>query len=94
MTTVTGMPRRPAAYDSDSAWLPEEWVATPRPAVSSSSPNTALQAPRTLNAPAFWKFSHLKNNVAPVSSSMYSDVRTGVRWMYGSIRRCAATTSS
>jgi hypothetical protein len=31
-------------------------------------PKTALEAPRTLKAPAFWKFSHLKNSSAPVSS--------------------------
>ena len=28
-------------------------VATPRESLSSANPNTALQAPRTLNAPAF-----------------------------------------
>jgi hypothetical protein len=48
--------------------LPDEWVATPFRRLSSDRPNTALEAPRTLKAPAFWKFSHLKNSSAPVSS--------------------------
>ena len=36
------------------------WLATPRIAASSSSDNTALVAPRALNAPTFCRFSHLK----------------------------------
>jgi hypothetical protein len=50
-------------------------------AISSDRPKTAFVAPRTLKAPAFWKFSHLKNSSAPVSSFMKREVRTGVRWM-------------
>ena len=36
-------------------WLPEEWVATPFAVCASFRPNTAFEAPRALNAPAFWK---------------------------------------
>jgi hypothetical protein len=48
--------------------LPEEWVATPLRRHLVDRPKTAFDAPRTLKAPAFWKFSHLKNSSAPVSS--------------------------
>jgi len=54
-------------------------VATPFSAWSSARLNTALDAPRALKAPAFWKFSHLKKSVAPVMASKVSDVRIGVR---------------
>ena len=59
-------------------------------ASASASENTALQAPRALNAPIRWKFSHLKKSVAPTSASIASHVRTGVRWMCGAMRACAA----
>ena len=52
-------------------------VATPLFALS-GNPKTALLAPRTLKAPAFWKFSHLKNKSAPVSPFRYELVNTGV----------------
>ena len=42
------------------AWLPLECVTTPRAAWASVSFKTALVAPRYLNAPTFWRFSHLK----------------------------------
>ena len=62
-------------------WLPEEWVATPFAACASFRPNTAFEAPRALNAPPFWRFSHLKKSSAPESSLMTREVRMGVRWM-------------
>jgi hypothetical protein len=67
MTTVERMPLRPAAQESAAAWLPDEWVATPRPASESESERTAFTAPRALKAPVFWKFSHLKKISAPAS---------------------------
>ena len=66
---VAWIPRIRAASASAWAWLPEEWVATPREASSSESESTALHAPRNLNAPTFCRFSHLKNRLAPVISS-------------------------
>ena len=36
-------------------------------------------APRILNAPPRWKFSHLKNTLAPASESKVREVNTGVR---------------
>ena len=41
-----------------------------------------------------WKFSHLKNSVAPVSASAVREVSTGVRCAAGAIRAAAAATSS
>ncbi len=69
-------------------------MATPFFAFSSERPKTAFEAPRTLKAPAFCRFSHLKNSEQPASSSMKREVRIGVRWMYGRTRSCAASTSS
>jgi hypothetical protein len=69
-------------------------VATPRSASSSLRLNTALVAPRALNAPAFWKFSHLNSRVAPLMLSKVVLVSTGVRWIQGAMRSCAARTSS
>src|SRR4051812_6625899 len=89
-----GMPRSFAARARAAAWFPDECVATPRLAVSSSSEKTALAAPRALNAPTFWKFSHLKNNDAPLAASSSALVSTGVRWICGRIRSCARRMAS
>ena len=59
--------------------MPEEWVTTPRAAVSSSRDQTALLAPRNLKEPVRWKFSHLKYREEPRASSRLPEVRTGVR---------------
>src|SRR5438128_12181624 len=40
------------------------------------------------------RFSHLKNTLAPVSSSTWREVITGVRFACGLMRSCAAATSS
>ena len=70
ITTHAAMPRCRAAYASAAPWLPDECVTTPRRASASVSENTALVAPRALNAPTFWKFSHLKKSRAPASASI------------------------
>ena len=59
-------------------------------ASASVSENTAFIAPRALNAPTFWKFSHLKKSRAPVSASSERQESTGVRCTWGAIRACAA----
>src|SRR5690606_8771603 len=61
---------------------------------SSSSRDSALNAPRNLNAPIRWKFSHLKNSWAPTSASTRREVSTGVRWAWPRIRSAAACTSA
>jgi len=41
-----------------------------------------------------WKFSHLKNTLAPVSASTVLELSTGVRFACARMRSCAAATSS
>ena len=48
-------------------------MATPLFAVL-VEPEDRVEAPRTLKAPAFWKFSHLKNSSAPVIALMKVEV--------------------
>src|SRR4051812_17626591 len=79
MTISALIPRRRAARARAAAWLPEEWVTTPRAASASVSENTALHAPRALNAPTACRFSHLKLRRAPRAASRASLVSTGVR---------------
>jgi hypothetical protein len=47
-----------------------------------------------LNAPVFWKFSHLKNKEAPAIESNAEQVQTGVRCARPANRFAAARTSS
>ena len=53
-----------AASDRACAKLPEECVTTPLLRSSFDKLSIALAAPRILNAPIFWKFSHLKYSCA------------------------------
>src|SRR6185369_1322720 len=90
ITTHAGMPRRAAAHATAAPWLPDECVTTPRRASALSSENTALHAPRALNAPTFCRFSHLKNSVASATTSSDRLVSTGVRCTCDRMRACAA----
>ncbi len=65
-----------------------------RDASVSGTWSTALNAPRALNAPLRWKFSHLSRTWVPARSSSVRLVITGVRWTCGAIRARAAQTSS
>ena len=80
MTMWAATPRSWAARARAWAWLPEEWATTPRAASRSPRANTALQAPRNLNAPTRCRFSHLRNTWAPTCRSRLAQVHTGVRW--------------
>jgi hypothetical protein len=66
---------------------------TPRARAAGFSRDKALKAPRNLKAPMRWKFSHLKNTVAPMLSFTVREVSTGVRWAWPSRRLAAASTS-
>jgi len=66
---------------------------TPRRLSSLVSWDTALYAPRNLNAPARWKFSHLKNTLQLAISSTVRDVITGVLCTAFLILSCAARMS-
>ena len=63
MTMNERAPRSWAASASAAAWLPEEWVATPRSSSAGESLETAFIAPRNLNAPARCRFSHLNQRL-------------------------------
>ena len=47
-----------------------------------------------MKEPVFWRFSHLKKSCAPVTAFKDEDVRTGVRWILGAMRTCAARMDS
>lgn len=101
--------------------IPELCVTTPffltsSIPLSSTKRSTAWNAPLTLNAPIFWKFSALKNSLilgfagswpshcvslsaaglCGVDARLESVVlvSTGVVWMWGLMRLCAATMES
>src|SRR6185295_7331024 len=94
ITTHAGIPRRAAAQATAAPWLPDECVITPRRASASSSENTALHAPRALNAPTFCRFSHLKNSFDSAAASSDRLVSIGVRCTCGRMRACAARTAA
>src|SRR5260370_12087596 len=60
------------------------------PILELSGEKMRFAAPRILNAPPFWKFSHLKNAFTPDSASKACEVRTGVRRAMGRIRSAAS----
>ena len=91
---MQGTPRSRAARASAAPWLPDECVATPRAASAGERDCTALHAPRNLNAPTRWKFSHLKKSFTPDSASREEAVRTGVRRANGRMRSAALRTSA
>src|SRR2546429_9868371 len=62
----------------------------PRATSCSVRERIALDAPRILNEPVFCRFSHLKKSPAPAMAFRDADVRTGVRWILGAMRACAA----
>ena len=74
-----GILRFIAAYATAWAWFPLLWVQTPFLASSSLREEMAFHPPRNLNAPIFWKFSHLKNIFLPVYSLIVLLVSIGVR---------------
>src|SRR5438477_7355773 len=55
---------------------------------------TKFDAPRILNAPPVWKFSHLKNAVTLASASKPRECMTGVRLAIGRMRSEASRMSS
>src|SRR6266404_2391559 len=94
ITSVAGMPRNCAAIATACAWFPEECATTPGPSLSSGIESTKFEAPRILNAPPVWRFSHLKNADTPASVSKLREVMTGVRFAMGRIRSAAHRMSA
>src|ERR1700730_15972437 len=91
---VAPTPRIRAASATAWAWLPDENATTPRVRAAISSLANALNAPRNLKAPMRWKFSHLKNTLAPIASSTVCEVMTGVTWAAPRSLPAAASTSA
>ena len=94
MITVTATPCSDAASERAAPWFPEEVVATPFASSTLLSCNKVFVAPRNLNEPVRWKFSHLKNNSAPANALRLRLVSTGVRWIRERMRSWAFRTSS
>jgi len=94
MTITAGIDSRRADSAMACAWLPDENAITPPLRCAASNFDSALNAPRNLNAPMRWKFSHLKKNSAPQRSLAVAERSTGVRWAWPSSRAAAAMTSS
>jgi len=79
ITTQQVVCRSWAAQAKAAPWLPDEWVITPRCRVALFNENSALQAPRALNAPIFCRFSVLKISSQPTERSISRLVIKGVR---------------
>jgi hypothetical protein len=90
MTMVARAPASRAASATACAWLPDEKATTPRRRSSAVSESSLLVAPRILNAPLRWKFSHLKKTRRPARASNVRELRTGVRWTRAPIRSRAS----
>jgi hypothetical protein len=71
------LPHSFAAKARAAPWFPEECVTTVE--TCRGSCKIAFIAPRSLNDPVRWKFSHLKNNSAPTASFSEFDDMTEVR---------------
>src|SRR5690349_2416299 len=67
---------------------------TPAARSSAVSSGILLSGPRTLYEPPFWKISALRRTLHPAASESRRDRSSGVRWMNGSTRTLAASTSS
>jgi hypothetical protein len=67
---------------------------TPQDLCSTESLLMALKAPRNLNAPTRWKFSHFRNISVPVSMFNVREVMMGVTLAYPANLAFAALMSS
>ena len=73
------MPSSRAATATPWAWLPALAATTPRLRSASSSDESRVKAPRSLNEPARCRFSHLSNTVTPATALSEALVSIGVR---------------
>jgi hypothetical protein len=74
--------------------LPDENATTPFGSLSFGIEKTKFDAPRILNAPPVWRFSHLKYAATPEALSKLRDVITGVRLAIGLMRSAAFAMSA
>src|SRR5262245_40620331 len=78
MNTVDFTPSTRAARATPCAWLPALAATTPMASSDSDSLDNRTYAPRTLNEPARWRFSHLSMTGPPTRSDSASEPSTGV----------------
>lgn len=83
MYTRAGMPNVVADHATPCAWLPALAATTPRARSSSESPVIRTYAPRGLNEPVRWRFSHFSHTSPPHRSDSARDATTGVRRITG-----------
>src|SRR5579871_4566057 len=91
---VARMPSSRAAHATACPWLPALAAMTPAAVCSGVKVVMQLTAPRILNDPVRWRFSAFRKQVRPVSRRSDSDVETGVRRTWRSIRSRAASMSA
>src|SRR3954468_1485662 len=94
ITRIDRVPTSSAAIATACAWLPDENATTPRGRSVFGIERTKFAAPRILNAPPRWKFSHLKNARVPLASSKLRDVMHWVRFAIPRIRSAASRMRS
>ena len=68
ITTVAEAPSRPLANATPCAWLPALAATTPCARSASDSRAILVYAPRTLNDPVRWRFSHFRYTGPPACS--------------------------
>ena len=78
MKTVAAMPCCCAASATPCAWFPADAATTPRARSSSESRAIRTEAPRILNEPVRWRFSHLRWTGTPASPESQRDSSIGV----------------
>src|SRR4051794_36679850 len=94
MKTVAVRPSSWAASATPCAWLPALAATTPRAFSSGDSRLIRVYAPRILNEPARWRFSHLRCTGPPTRSDSARLYSSGVgRTTPASTSRAARTSS-
>ena len=83
-----------AAQAAACAWFPADTVTRPRARSSGESNITLFSAPRGLNEPVFWRFSHLTYNATPARAPSPLAERSGVRWILPASLSAAARISA
>ena len=78
MKTVELVPSSDAASATPWALLPALAATTPRSRSAGLSPAIRTYAPRSLNDPVRWRFSHLSSTGPPTSSPRTRDAASGV----------------
>ena len=93
MTMVALMPNMAAAYATPCAWFPAEDATTAQRSPRSIMEAILLLAPRSLNAPVFCRFSHLRYISPPVMRENVVEWSNSVRCTIPFMRPAAFSKS-